>query len=134
MSYLNPLWQTFQFQSYDFGGTAAGSVVVQAPPGMTVGRLVDLGVNPVTEIFAGSTTNAKIRVGDGTDADRYAELNITNGTDVGDAFNVRNDTDAIIEPTILVSDLTNAEVVVSYVDATGTPTGIAVPFITIAWS
>ena len=134
MSYSNPLYQTFQFQSYDFGATGAGSVKVQAPPGVTVGRLIDVGVNPVTENFAGSSVVAKINVGDGTDVDRYAQLIIANDTDVGDTFNVRNDADAIIESTILVSDLTNAEVVLNYVDATGTPTGIAVPYIVIAWS
>jgi len=134
MSYSNPLLQTINFPLYDFGGTGAGTVRVIAPPKMTVGRLIDVGIVATTEIFAGSTANAKIRVGDGTDADRYAELNIPNDTAVAASVNARSDSDAIIESTILVSDLTNGIVVLSYIDATGTPTGQAYPFITIAWS
>jgi hypothetical protein len=81
------------------------------------------------------TTKGMVRVGSGSDADKYAQLEITTAAGIGDSFNVRGDTDAIIESTILVSDLTSAQLELAYVAPTGgTPAGIASAFIVVAWS
>lgn len=134
MSYSNPIYTTYTFASHGFGA-GAGTNSIRAPKGATVGRLIDVGITSVTVVFNAVTTKAMVRVGTGSDADKYAQLEIVTGIDTGDSYNTRGDTDAIIESTILVSDLTSGQLEVSYVANTGgTPTGIAVPYIVVAWS
>lgn len=136
MSYSNPTVVTHNLPLVDLGdGATPATAEIIAPPGFTVGRLIDMGI-AVTETFACDATPAKVEIGDGTDADEYAAMNIPDATAAPNTFSIVDDTDAIIESTILVSDLTSRAVVVTYtagVDA-ATEAGIGSVYATIAWS
>ena len=136
MSYSDPLVnQTYQLASHDFGA-GAGTNSFKAPAGFTRGRITDIGVGNITEAFTSVTTAGQVQLGDGTDVDKYAQLEVANGTGsgIGDTYNVRNDSNAIIEADILVSDLTGGQLEFTYVAPTGgTPAGIGEPNVTIDW-
>jgi hypothetical protein len=118
----------------DLGAGANTTTEIVAPPGVQRGRIKDMGLL-VTEVFADDLTEASVDLGDGSDADRYASLKITDGTAAGKVFTIVDDPDAIIEADIVVSDLTNRELVVTYVQGTdGTAvTGQGTPYVTIDW-
>jgi hypothetical protein len=59
----------------DFGAGADVTRTLPVPPGKggvgKSGRVAHVLIGPVTEDFAGSTSDAGVRLGDGTDADKY---------------------------------------------------------------
>lgn len=135
MSYSNPTVVTYQLAQHDFGA-GAGTNSCKAPAGLENGRILDIGVGNITEAFTDDTTAAFVQVGDGTDVDKYCQLEVANGTGsaIGDTYNARDDVNAIIEADVLVSDLTGGQLEITYVAPTGgTPAGIGDAYITIAW-
>lgn len=129
-TYGNPCVITHTFSSHDFGN-GAGADSLKPPKGFSRGRLIDIGINTITEAFANDATDAKVRVGTAADPDAYGELNISDGTATTDTFNTQDDTDAIINADIPAG----TQVEVAYVAGTdGTAAaGIAVPYVVIAW-
>jgi len=129
MSASTPLVSTYTFPAHDFGA-GTGTEAFRAPDNYTRGKLIDVGITGITEVFACDATTAKVRVGTAADADAYAELAIADTTAVGDQFNTQDDTDAII-----AADLDDTQIEVTYVACvdSGTETGIATPFVIVAW-
>jgi hypothetical protein len=135
MSYADDPAFTYVLASHDFGA-GAGTGSIKAPVGKTRGRILDIGITNITEAFTDDTTAAYFQVGDGTDVDKYCQLEVANGTGsgIGDTYNTRDDTDAIIEADIIVSDLTGGQLEFNYVAPTGgTPAGIGSPYIAVRW-
>ena len=124
-----PISSTYSFSSHDFGA-GTGTESFRAPKNYTRGRLIDVGVNNITEAYACDTTEGAVRVGTSGDADAYAELNIADGTATGDQFNTQDDADAIID-----ADLDDTQIEVTYVQCvdSGTAAGIATPFVKVLW-
>ena len=124
----------YDFAAFDFG--AAGGDLTQGikpPAGYERGRILDVGVEQITEAFAGTTKDAQVRVGTSSGDATYCLLNVPSGTAIGDVANTRDDTNAIVEPGIVVSDLTGDQLEVTLDEATGTPTGQASSYVIIGW-
>lgn len=134
MSYSQPDVVKYCFASFDFGA-AAGDLTqgIKPPAGYENGRILDIGVEQITEAFAGTTKDAQVRVGTSAGDATYGLLNVPSGTSIGDVANTRDDTNAIVEADIVVSDLTGAQLEVTLDEATGTPTGIASAYVIIGW-
>jgi len=137
MSYSSAGTIRHDLNQVDFGtlGTYTADSI-QAPSGenITKGYIVEIGIRSITETFVGTTTDGIVQVGTAADPDAYCQLEIAAGTAATDSFNTRNDTDAIIEPDVLISDLINNQLEVTFVAATGgTPAGIATPYVDIYW-
>lgn len=135
MSYDNPDVRQYDFEDIDFGTGSDIVHTIQVPvDGASVGRsgrVAAVIVSNVTEDFAGSTSDAGIQVGDGTDADKYY------------------DTGLVLDETVDVADLAvldlpddgakvdieynRSTVSVTFVSAVGTPTGIADVSVVIEW-
>lgn len=99
MSYSNPRTMRYDFGIVDFAAGGGPYVFhVQGPAG-AAGILRNVSVD-VDEVFATSTLAAKVEVGDGSDADEFASLTIPDETADETVFDIRDDTDAIIDAKI----------------------------------
>lgn len=124
--YDNPLVITYDFGSSNFA-TPATATSFKGPPGK-VGKIVDIGVR-VTTLFTNVTTAGAMAVGTSADADAYALLQM-GAAAATDFWNVQDDPDAIINDTLPA----NTQIEITFVAPTGgTPAGVGVPQITVAW-
>lgn len=129
MGYANPQQRiTYTYSGIDFGaGDKAASF--QGPKGMA-GKLKDIVLPNVTEVFNEVTTPGYVRIGTASDADHYAEANLAS-TGATDTFvATQDDTDALI-----ITDIpADTQVEVAFIAPTGgTPTGIADVQIVVEW-
>lgn len=140
MAYDNPNRVTYQFGNFDFGGAANETFSIQGPKGKA-GRLIDYGVQGVIEVFAGSTSTPIVAVGTPADPDAYGDefdmstLADNSGKSVRSTYNNAYPFGTLIATYILNQGKIPAdqEVVLTCTAAVGTPTGQAVPFVTIDW-
>jgi hypothetical protein len=130
--YDRPNRQKYAFQ-YDAGGTADETFTVQGPKGKK-GRLVDYGVEGVTELFDAA---AQVAVGTAADPDAYGEeiaigaLAVDGVKTLRTMYDPGKDKaayDALVVQPILPAD---TKVVLSITKAT--TTGIGTFFMTIEW-
>jgi hypothetical protein len=124
------------FGIFDFGGAADQEFTILGPKGKA-GILVNYGVEGVTEVFAGSSVTPKIAVGISGNPDAYGEeldldgvaLNsgksVLSTAAVGTAAYDALMVDRNIDPDVVVF--------VTCTGATGSPTGMGVPFVDIIW-
>ena len=125
---------SLHFPSFDFGTGSDITRVIQLPtvPNKDSGstqkfngaRVVGAIVSNITEDFAGSTTDSGIQVGDGSDADLYYDsgLVLDETADIGESVFLPDDGAQIDIPS---GASTAGSVTVTFVAATGSPTGIA---------
>lgn len=115
---------TYTYKEHDFGA-GAGAFAIKGPPGKK-GHIEHIGMH-VTETFTNVTTPGYIRLGTATDADFYAEVNC--GT-AADTDYLSADAGAINHADIAP----DAQVEVALIAPTGgTPAGIGIVQITVAW-
>lgn len=134
--YDNPRTQTYDMGLIDFGtgSDIAHTIEVPTPPGSAQGRggrVVDVIITAVAEDFAGSTSDAGVRVGDGTDDDKYYDtgLVLDETVDVTDlAVLSLADDGAKVD-----IELARSTVTVTFVASVGTPTGKAEVHVVIDW-
>lgn len=127
MSYANPQRITYTFPSHDFGA-GAGATSFKGPLGKE-GYIEEITLVS-TETFTTTTTPAYIRLGTASDADAYAEANLGTTAATDTFVATQNDKDAIIQPVVPA----DAQVEVAFIAPTGgTPAGIGVASVTVAW-
>jgi hypothetical protein len=119
---------TFAYSGIDFGaGDKAASF--QGPKGLT-GKLREVILPNVTEVFNSVTTEAQITIGTATDADAYALVNLGDLAATDTFVTSQDDTDGIIVDAIPA----DTQVEVAFIAPTGgTPTGIADVQIVVDW-
>ena len=143
-SYDNSKLRSYTFANVDFGASDTTEVIAAPLVGRSTaygalpnarGRVKGFHVFNVTEIFAGTTTQAGVHVGDGTDADAYfaSDTSLAGGAlntlAVGKAQYVADSGSGVADiPASLATDLT-----ITFVAGTGTPTGIADVTVEIEW-
>lgn len=121
MAYDNPLRISYSFGSVDFG--AGDSTFAIDQPAGKRGVVADMHVS-VTETFTDDTTSGFVRVGDGSDDDKFGELDML--TTAAGAALAGAGTGTVIE--------TADTVEVNFVAPTGgTPAGIGLVTITVDW-
>lgn len=131
--YDNPDRLSYLFKAVDFGASDS-TQTIQVPVTGTqgrAGRVVGVIISDVTEDFAGSTSDAGVQVGDGSDADKYYDsgLVLDETVDVAD-----NATLWLADDGSQVDiELGRSTVTVTFVAAVGTPTGIADVTVVIDW-
>jgi len=136
--YDSPQFESYHFPAIDFGAAAnttrgiavpLGDRYAHLPGGRMPGRVLKIIVHNVTENFAGTSGDGGVRVGDGSDDDKYYDtgLVLDETLDTGEAVTLADDGSKVdIEPGR--TDLT-----VTFVACTGTPTGIADVTIEVEW-
>lgn len=133
MAYDNPDRLSYLFKAVDFGAASVPQTI-QVPQRGTQGRagkVVGVIISDVSEDFAGSTSDAGVQVGDGSDADRY----FASGLVLDEAVDVSDNA------TLWLTDSGNGDyielgrstVTVTPVSSVGTPTGIADVTVVIDW-
>jgi hypothetical protein len=122
MSYTEPKYISFS-HTFDYGGGAADTFNIKGPAGHR-GRLVDITVSAL-EVF---TTGGKVEVGTASDADAYGSLTL--GTLAEAAVLSAAAGDGTIIDTSIAADST---VKITLTQTGGTPTGIGITSVTIAW-
>ena len=130
MSYDKPITSIYPFAVMDFGATAGDTTNVINGPAGKKGRLKSITAR-ATEVFACSTKAANVKIGSAGDLDKYAQLNIADGTANLAIFTELDDTDAIIDADIAA----NAPITVTFDEGTdgSAVTGQAVVTIFIDW-
>jgi hypothetical protein len=137
--YDNPLTISYNFGSHDFGA-GAGAHAVQRPYGTTMCRIEEIHVGPITETFTADTTAAFVRVGTASDPDKFAELAMATAA-ATDGYGTNDDNDAIKAAGKFIdlnrdgdSGASLDQLEVTFVAPTGgTPAGIGVPTVVLAW-
>lgn len=133
MAYDNPDRLSYLFKAIDFGDTAVAQTI-QVPQRGTqgrAGRVVGVIISDVSENFAGSTSDAGVQVGDGTDADKYfaSGLVLDEEVDVSDnATLFLTDSGSAVD-----IELGRSTVTMTPVSSVGTPTGTADVTVVIDW-
>ncbi len=133
-NYENAMILRYTYPAVDFGG---GSNVTHLIPVPTLksrglaGRVQAIEIARVTEDFAGSTSDAGVRIGDGADDDKYFDtgLVLNESVDVGEVLHLEHD-DAGGGEDI---ERGRSSVTMTCVASVGTPTGIADVCPIIAW-
>jgi hypothetical protein len=145
-SYDRPWLRSYHFSQVDFGAGANIAILIPVPrfPAGTPsnvlggtggagrgfgGRVLSAEILRITEDFAGATTDAGVRVGDGTTVGKYFDSNLIldETVDVGEAvYLVDNGSQVDIE------DGRNT-ITLTAVVSTGTPTGTADLILNVAW-
>jgi hypothetical protein len=133
MSYDNPRVQTYDLGLIDFGASDVAITIPVPTAGSQgrAGRVKSVIISQVAEDFAGSTSDAGVQVGDGSDADKYFDTGLVLDETVDVADN------AILE---LADDgsqvdieLGRSTLTVTCVAAVGTPTGQANVEVVVEW-
>ena len=137
MSYDKPIALTYSFPATDFGASDATEVIAvptngpsSAVPGVGLrGRIMGVTIREVTENFAGSSTDAGVQVGDGSDADLYYDsgLVLDENVDIGESVFLKDDGSQVDIPA------GESNITVTFVAATGSPTGIATVDVHVLW-
>lgn len=129
-SYSNPLQLTYSFGNLNFV-SGAGAYKIKPPKRCTAGRVEEIAVM-VTTTFTQVTTPAYVRIGTASDNDKYAEMNM-GAAAANAAYNLQDDTDAIISNINLSGDGVS-EIQVTVVAPTGgSPAGVGYLNIGISW-
>ena len=133
MAYDSPDRLQYLFKAIDFGASTSTQTIQVPVSGAQgrAGRVVGVILSDVSEDFAGSTTDAGVQVGDGTDADKYFDsgLVLDETVDINDnATLYLTDDGAQVD-----IELGRSTVTVTFVAAAGTPTGIADVSVVIDW-
>lgn len=130
MSYSNKITTTWTLPEQDFGdGATVDTYSFRGPPGKE-GKVIKVGC-AITETFACDNTPAKLRVGNASDPDKFAELQIADAAAADDAFDETDDPDAIKSAAIAADELVEVTGVVG-VDA-ATEAGKGVVYVTCEW-
>ncbi len=143
-SYANSILRQYTFTAVDFGASDVAEVIAAplvgrdtamgAPP-KARGRVKGFHIFNVTEIFAGTTLQAGLEVGDGVDPDKYFKSDTSqaggalNGLAVAKARYVLDSGSGVED--IGADDAT--DLTLTFKAATGTPTGIADITVDIEW-
>ena len=137
-TYDKPLTISYSFGEQDIAAAGA-AFAIQRPAGVSSARVDEIHVS-VTETFNAVTTQAYIRIGTASDADKFAELNM--GTAAAtDGYGTNDDADAIKEAGKYIdldrdgdsgAALDQLEVV-TVANTGGTPAGIGFVTVTISW-
>ncbi len=139
MSYDNPNIRQYTFRGVDFGAGANIVHTIQVPeenPAASSsqgrsGRVMSVVISNVSEDFAGSTTDAGVQVGDGSDADKY----FASGLVLNETVDITDN--AVLEladsGSAVAIELGRTTVTVTFVVSVGTPTGTADATVVIAW-
>jgi len=138
-AYDNSKLRSYYFAAVDFGGSNVTHVIaaplvgrndLMGTPPTARGRVKGYTVFNATEVFAGSTSGAGVKVGDGTTPGLYFADNLgLNGTAVGaSVYVIDNGAGAVDIPADATGDIT-----VTIVASVGTPTGIADVLLDIEW-
>ena len=136
--YDNPVRSDYFHAGVDFGAGADIEFVLAVPlsgrdsviPGTRMrGRVVGVTIHNITEVFAGSTLDAGVQVGDGSDPDLYFEdgRTLDETVDTAESVYLQDDGAGVDIPA------GEAEITVTCQVATGTPTGIADMTVHIDW-
>lgn len=134
--YDNPNRIPYSPGSFDFGGAADEVFYIRGPKGKS-GRLYDYGVQMTTEAFNGGTITPKIAIGTAADPDAYGDEIVLHGLAIDDAKSVRtmhHETAAGFAALMVQQEIpADTLVAMTCTVATGSPTGIGVPFVIIDW-
>jgi hypothetical protein len=133
--YDNPMRVSYGLGLVDFGA-ADEATAIAVPPGKTRCRIESISVM-ATEVFAGSSSTARIELGTAADPNRYADTDMgtladTDGHDIDpatDLFDIGHGGAGVID--ITTENITQIEV--GLIAAVGTPTGQGYTTITLAW-
>lgn len=135
MSYDNPTIRQYHFDDIDFGTGTDIVHTIQVPQdggsqGRS-GRVVDVIISDVSENFAGSTSDAGVQVGDGSDADKYYDtgLVLDETVDVADLATLSLADDG----SKVDIEYNRSTITVTFVSAVGSPTGIADVTVVVEW-
>jgi hypothetical protein len=136
MSYDNPLRRIYWYQGVDLGGDAVVTHEIPVPvrPGQTQGRagkVTTVLVSDISADFTGDVTDAGVRVGDGSDDDKYYDTglaSLTESVDLGEEILELADDGAKVDVELGRSTLT-----VTFVAGSTTETGIATVGIEVEW-
>jgi hypothetical protein len=135
MAYDNPKVRQYDFGVIDFGAGANVVHTIQVPKFGKVsgaaGRVVDVILSEVSENFAGSTSDAGVQVGDGTDADKYYDTGLVLDEEVDVADNAilhLGDDGAKVD-----IEQGRDTITVTFVVSAGTPTGQAAVALVVEW-
>lgn len=131
-SYDRAMILPYLFPLIDFG---TGSNITRLVPVPTLkgrglaGRVLACEISKVVEDFAGSSTDSAVRVGDGSDDDKYFDtgLVLDETVDVGEVLHLEDDGFGVDIET------GRSSVTVTFVANAGTPTGQADVTLIIAW-
>jgi hypothetical protein len=131
--YDNPERIQYTFGLVDFGASNSTQTIpvpVRGSQGRA-GRVVGVIISDVAEDFAGSTSDAGVQVGDGSDADKYFDTGLVLDETVDVADNATlwlEDDGAQVDIELGRSTLT-----VTFVAAVGTPTGQSDVTVVVDW-
>lgn len=132
--YDNPMILRYKYAAIDFGGGSNVTRLIPVPKlknrGLA-GRVLAIEIEEVTEDFAGSSSDAGVRIGDGSDDDKYFDtgLVLDETVDIGEVLHLDHD-DASTREDI---ERGRSSVTMTCVANAGTPTGIAAVCPIIAW-
>lgn len=139
MSYdTNILVRHYSFGTIDWGAGADIVHTIAVPQVGSqgrAGRVVDIIIAEVTEDFAGSTLDAGVEIGDGTDPNLYYDtgrVGLDETVDTGDDA-VLSLPDTRTGTAIVPIELARSTITVTFKVSTGSPTGQAVPTIVVEW-
>ena len=136
MSRRVPERASYHFPNVDFGAASDTTFGIKVPIGGFMsshrntgqaGRVVQVLIHNVTEIFNGTSSDSAVQVGDGTDVDVYYDSGLTLNNTVGSETTHADDGSQIDIPA------GRDDVVVTCVASVGTPTGIGDLSIDIEW-
>ena len=129
MAYDNPQTVTYTYEAHDFG---TGSDVVKeiVGPSGKQGRVRDILIGDITEVFAGSTSTPGIKVGSTTDDDSYVTAIDFGALAVGAVYSAKATS---ATPFLDVEMTADTEAHITLVSGVGTPTGIADVHVIIDW-
>ena len=124
MSYSNPTATVYTNSTVgDYGDGTPVAWSFKGPTGKQ-GMLKDIGVHCVLEAFNGDQVTGKVLVGTTADPNYYGQLEIADGTAVGDCFNTQDDTNAVLIEALPA----DTQIEVTYVGTTDTGTNIGKGF------
>lgn len=124
----------YHHNQIDFGGGANVTRLIPVPKlksrGMA-GRVLAVEIVNVTEDFAGSSQDGGVRIGDGSDDDKYFDtgLVLDETVDIGEVLHLDHDNASTREDI----ERGRSSVTMTCIQTTGTPTGIADVCPIIAW-
>ena len=136
MAYDNPTTRTYDLGAIDFGTASDIEITIPVPTypdgsqGMA-GRVQSVLISAVTEDFAGSSSDAGVQVGDGSDADKYYDtgLVLDETIDIADLAIL----DLADDGSKVDIEMARSTVTVTLVANAGTPAGQANVAVVIDW-
>jgi hypothetical protein len=133
--YENAMILPFVFPAVNFGADANTTHLLPVPKLRGVGlggRVLSIMIMRVTEDFTGDVSDSGVRVGDGSDDDKYFDTGLTTLTesvDVGEVLEIEHDEASEAEDI----ESGRSSVTVTCIAGTTTETGIADVMVLTAW-